>query len=105
MVIRGVEQTPLLGKSVENAGTGNGAQEVDAGHVDTGLFDESFKLGRQFKGIFVEAVNETAVDTDTSFPNVFYALHLAIGGVVKLLVGVVAAVIKAFDTDQKRATT
>ena len=103
MVIGRVEEAPFECEAVENAGARNGAQQIDAGHVDTSLFDKSFKFGGQLKGIFVETVDEAAVDADTCFSYVFYALHLAVGGVVELLVGMVAAVIEAFNTNQQGA--
>ncbi len=105
MIIRGVEQASLLGKPVEDAGTGNGAQEVDAGHINAGLFDEGFELGGKFEGVFVEAVDEAAVNAYPCLADMLDALKLAGSGVVELLVGMVAAVGEALNADQEGTAT
>ena len=105
MVVGRVEQAPLLGEPVENAGAGNGAEEVDARHIDAGLFDESFELGGEFKGVFVEAVDEAAVNTDPCLTDMLDALDLAGGGVVELLMGMVAAVGEALNADKEGTAT
>ena len=105
MVIWRVEQATLLSKPVEDSSTRNGAQQIDAGHIDTGLFDEGFEFSGKLKGIFVEAVDKTAVNANTCFTDIFNALYLTIGGVVELLVGVVAAIIEAFNANQQSAAT
>ena len=105
MIIRGVEQASFECQPVENASAGNGAQKVDAGHINAGLFDKGFEFGGKFKGVFVEAVDEAAVDTYPCLADTLDALHLAGGGVVELLVGMVAAIREALDADQEGTAT
>ncbi len=105
MIIRGVEQASFECQPVEDAGTGNRAQEVDARHINAGLFDEGFEFGGEFEGIFVEAVDEAAVDAYPCLTDMLDALHLTGGWVMELLVGVVAAVGKALNADQEGTAT
>ena len=100
-----MEQSSFECQSIENAGAGNGAQEVDAGHINAGLFDEGFELGGKFEGIFVEAVDETTVHAYPCLTDTLDALHLSGGGVVELLVGMVAAIGEALNADQEGAAT
>ena len=100
-----MEQSSFECQSIENAGAGNGAQEVDAGYINAGLFNEGFEFGGEFEGVFVEAVDEAAVDAYPCLADMLDALHLAGGGVMELLVGMVATVGEALNTDQEGAAT
>ena len=105
MVIRGVEQSSFECQPVKDAGAGNGAQKVDAGHINAGLFDKGFEFGGKFEGVFVEAVDKAAVDANPCLTDMLDALHLSGSRVVKLLVGMVAAVGKALNADQEGTAT
>jgi len=103
VVMRGVKQTAFEREPVENAGSGNGAKQVDAGYINAGLLDKLLKHTRHVERILVESVDKTAVDADACIPDVFDTCRLPGCGVVKLLMGVVAAVGEAFDPDKQRS--
>ncbi len=105
MIIRRVKQSSFECQPVEDTGAGNGAQEVDAGDINAGLFDEGFELGGEFKGIFVETVDEAAVHAYPCLTDMLDALNLTCSRVVELLVGMVAAIGEALNADQEGAAT
>ena len=78
MIVPRVKETTFVSETVKDSGTGNRAEQVDTGHIDTGLLDKRLNPAGQLKGILIEAVDKTAVDANAGFTNILYALHLTV---------------------------
>ena len=103
MIIAVMEQPTLICQAIEYFRTGNGTEEVDTGNIYSGFLQKCLYCIGLFKGILIEPVNETSVNTYSRVTDIADTLGLPVGRVMKFVMSPVALFGKTFNSDKKRS--